>query len=305
MSAINEHSAASGTSGRAAGLAYLALGPWGATPTDEAPPLLLLPGLLDDRITLQRLARALARGPVLPGSAARPARPAQEGLKGRRLLLVEPLGAGQSEVPEDLATYAWPAQVARLRALLAALGLPLVDAVGLSLGGMWLQHALAAGLGVRRVVLCATAAEVDPRLACVIDSLQGQHDAGLPAELLCRSLLPFLFSPAFLARPGAVPTLLALMPERLQRGVGLRGQLRALRSHDLGDRLRAAAAGRSVALIQGEQDFLIPAPAQARLQQAVFGAGGATRRLAGAGHCLWFEEPAAFAAAILESLEGG
>ena len=89
------------------------------------------------------------------------------------------------------------------------------------------------------------------------------------------------------------------------RGVGLRGQLRALRSHDLGDRLRAAAAGRSVALIQGEQDFLIPAPAQARLQQAVFGAGGATRRLAGAGHCLWFEEPAAFAAAILESLEGG
>lgn len=276
--------AASVPSGKAAGLAYHRLGRWQERPT-EAPPLLLLPGLMDDSSSLRRLSRALAQ--------ARP------------VLVVDPLGAGGSDAPLSPSAYDWSAQVERLRALLAALALPLVDAVGLSLGGMWLQQALVAGVAVRRVVLCATAADVDQRLACVIESLQGQHEAGLPTEVLCRSLLPLLFSPVFLARPAAVPTLLALMLSRPLPEAGLRGQLRALRAHDCAGALSGVALGRQMALIHGAQDFLIPAPAQRRLERALFGGDGAGRaQVLDSGHCLWFEEPALFAAAILAGLHG-
>lgn len=262
--------------GHHAGLAYKLLTPSSA----PAAPLLVLTGLMGDSRRLRRLARDLG--------AARP------------LCFVDPIGGGDSDAPADPAEYAWAAQVDRLVALLDHLGLRDVEALGLSLGGMWAQqlHLRAPGR-LRRLVCAASCGRAEPRLRAMIANLRAQLDAGVPPLDLARCLMVLLFSPPFLERAGAVPLIEGMLSEQPAPRPGLLGQLGAIVAHDAVGRL----AGLPARVIGGELDWLMPPGEQARLARELGAA--APLLLPGAGHCLWIEQPEAFARAVLESLGDG
>ncbi|MCS6914542.1 MAG: alpha/beta hydrolase [Myxococcales bacterium] len=257
-------------SGRLFGLAYRWHGP-------EGEPLLVLAGLLGDSRRLRRLGRDLStQGPVL---------------------LVDPLGGGDSEVPHDPAAYRWDAQVDRLERLLDALGLGAVDVLGLSLGGMWAQQLhLRAPHRLRRAVLAASCVHATPRLRALLSNLRAQVQAGLPPLELARWLIGLLFSPPFLDRPGAVALLESMLLDTEAPPAGLLGQIDAILAHDARGRL----GGLRARVIGGALDWLLPPGDQMRLQQEVGGAP--IHLLPESGHCLWIEQPAAFAAAVAEAL---
>jgi pimeloyl-ACP methyl ester carboxylesterase len=266
--------------GRAAGLHYMTYSGvvGGAGDPGGAPPLLILPGLLSDGRQLKRLVRGLQR-------------PA---------LVVDPLGSGQSELPAQQADYGLPQQAERLLALLDALGLPQVDVAGISMGGMWAQHALLrAPTRFRRALLVGTAASVEPRLRSVLLGLQAQWRAGVSMLDLWRTLQVLFFSAEFLDRPGIIPMLenLATMEEKPAAAVD--GQLQALLAHDLSAELRRV---RQVCLVfAGGEDFVMPRGTQERLCAAL--GYGPPVLAAGAGHAIWIEQPEVLCQALARALE--
>lgn len=249
-------------------------------PGSTAPPVVLLPGLLSDGRQVRRVALGL----------------------GRTVLTVDPLGAGDSDAPTEAAAYALPELGRRLGVLLDGLGVRGADLVGLSMGGMWAQHALLLDreheLGrFRAAVLVASAAEVSPRLRSVLLGLRAFHRAGVPWLDIFRTLQLLFFAPEFLDRPSVVP-MLDLLADKAQRPAHVvEGQVTALLGHDLGERLRGLPVRRVLA---GDQDLLTPPHTQRRLGEAL---GGLVPELvAGGGHALWIERPDALCAALRAAL---
>ena len=242
-----------------------------------APPMVLLPGLLGDGRQFRRLLRGL----------------------GRSAVVVDPLGSGQSEVPTAEADYALPLQAERLLTLLDALELPVVDVAGLSMGGMWAQHALLqAPQRFRRVALVGTAARIEPRLRSVLLGLQSQCRLGVSQLDLWRTLQILFFSPEFLDRPSVIPMLENLATMELKPPHAVAGQLQALLGHDLAAELHRITQVRLV--LAGAEDFVMPRGTQERLVAAL---GYGTPRLCpGAGHALWIEQPDALCQEITAAL---
>lgn len=250
--------------------------PPGSQDTEETP-LILLPGLLSDGRQLLRLAKLLPR----------------------RLCIVDPLGAGQSEVRTDEADYRLDAQSDRLEELLSALNFPAVDLAGFSMGGMWAQHTLLRHpQRVRRVGLVATTAATDPRLRSIVLGLLAQHQAGVSGLNLFRTLLIMFFSADFLDHPSIIPMLEALWGEQQHAQAATTGQLAALLAHDL--RQQLPHSDKVTTVIAGSEDFLMPPKAQQRL--ATLCGLAAPVLLQGAGHALWVERPDELASALLHAL---
>lgn len=245
---------------------------------DAAPPLVVLPGLPGGKSGGMRLLRRLAAE--------------------RTVLCVEPLGSGGAEVPPPGPSYAWPAQVERLLAVLAGRGLTEVDVLGWSLGGVWAQHALlAAPRRFRRAVLAVTTAKLRARELATIEHLQAICAARWPGDRVTRGLLPLLFAPDFLHRPGAMALLAAHFEQSTLDHDGWAGQLAALAEHDLEGELAAATAIRRV--IVAELDWVFPPSEGERLARF---AGAPVERLAGAGHAVWVERDEALARLTLAAL---
>lgn len=231
-----------------------------------APPLLLLPGLLGDGRQFRRLLREL----------------------GRPAVVVDPLGSGRSELPAHEEEYALPLQARRLLALLDALELPVVDVAGLSMGGMWAQHALLqAPQRFRRAALVGTAARIEPRLRSLLLGLQAQWRAGVSLLDLWRTLQVMFFSAEFLDRPGVLPMLENLVTLEPPPGQAVLGQLQAMLAHDVhADLHRVLQVG---LVLAGAEDFVMPPGTQQRLVGAL---GYGAARLCPGGHSLWIEQPA-------------
>ena len=203
-------------------------------------------------------------------------------------MVVDPLGSGQSELPAAVADYALPQQAERLLRLLDALELPVVDLVGISMGGMWAQHAiLQAPQRFRRVALVGTAARIEPRLRSVLLGLQAQCRLGVAQLDLWRTLQILFFSAEFLDRPSVIPMLENLATLEPKPAHAIAGQLQALLDHDLASELHRIT---QVSLVlAGAEDFVMPRGTQERLVAAL---GYGTPRLCPrAGHALWIEQP--------------
>jgi pimeloyl-ACP methyl ester carboxylesterase len=250
-----------------------------------ARPLVLLPGLLSDGRQLRRVARGL----------------------GRPVLTVDPLGVGGSEAPEEVAAYALPELARRLLELLDALGVQGADLVGLSMGGMWAQHALLldrpAGRERRRerfraAVLVASAAEISPRLRSVLSILLSFHSAGVSWQDIFRTLQLLFFAPEFLDRPSVIPMLDLLAGEARPRPHVIEGQVAALLGHDPGERLAGLPVRQVLA---GEQDLLMPPHVQRQLAARL---GEHPPVFIPGGHALWIERPDALSAALSAALAG-
>lgn len=248
-----------------------------------APPLVLLPGLLSDGRQLRRVARGLPR-PVV---------------------VVDPLGVGGSDAPHAPADYALPELAARLLVLLDGLGLRRVDLAGLSMGGMWAQHALVRARAsepgrFRAAALVASAADVSPRLRSVLAGLLSFHRAAVPWRDIFRTLQLLLFAPEFLDRPSVVPMLDLLAGEVQRPPHVIEGQAAALLGHDLHGQLAGLPVRRVLA---GDQDLLMPPHTQRRLGAALGGLEPVF--LPGGGHALWIERADALSAALADALSAG
>jgi pimeloyl-ACP methyl ester carboxylesterase len=247
-----------------------------------APPVVLLPGLLSDGRQLRRVARGLPRDVVV----------------------VDPLGVGGSDAPQAAADYALPELAARLLALLDGIGLHRADLVGLSMGGMWAQHALVRARAsartrdrFRAAVLVASAADVSPRLRSVLAGLLAFHRADVAWRDIFRTLQLLLFAPEFLDRPSVVPMLDLLAGEVQRPPHVIEGQAAALLGHDLHDQLPGLPVRRVLA---GDQDLLMPPHTQRRLGAALGGLEPAF--LLGGGHALWIERPVELSTALADAL---
>lgn len=256
-----------------------------AGPGDPSRPIVLLPGLLSDGRQLRRVARGL----------------------GRPVLTVDPLGVGGSDAPEEVAAYALPELARRLLELLDALGVQGADLVGLSMGGMWAQHALLLereeGRERRRerfraAVLVASAAEITPRLRSVLSTLLSFHRAGVSWQDIFRTLQLLFFAPEFLDRPSVIPMLDLLAGEARPRPHVIEGQVAALLGHDPGERLRGLPV---LQVLAGEQDLLMPPHVQRQLAARL---GEHPPVFIPGGHALWIERPDALCEALTAALAG-
>jgi pimeloyl-ACP methyl ester carboxylesterase len=271
-----------GPKGTAAGLYYETLF-WS---DDGTPPIVLLPGLLSDGRQVRRLLRELRR----------------------KAVVLDPLGAGHSDAPPEPAEYLLPALVPRLHALLDTLAIHRADLVGLSMGGMWAQHALAADAKgrFRSAVLVATCGHISARLRSILLGLRALWLHDLPRLDSWRILQALLFSPEFLERPSTVPLLELLASEPKTARPAALFQLAALLDFNARDELQPARAElgqrRIVrAVVGAEHDMLMPPIAQRALQQSI-GDDVAVHILPGAGHAAWIEQPAALANILRASL---
>ena len=245
-------------------------------------PVVILPGLLSDGRQLRRLLRKLQR----------------------KAVVIDPLGNGRSDAPSAAAEYLLPALVPRLSLLLDAIGVKKADLIGLSMGGLWAQHALlceqrqaqasAKAARWRSAVLVGTCAHISPRLRSLLLGLRSLFTHELPKLDAWRIFQPLLFSPAFLERPSTVPILEFLATETKTPKEAALGQLDSLLAHDLGGRLGELHGVRGV--LGGELDILMPPLAQKALAEAIRGVP--VEILRGAGHAAWLEEPEVLARAL-------
>ena len=174
------------------------------------------------------------------------------------------------------------------------LELPVVDVAGLSMGGMWAQHALIDDAESRRFrcsLLIGSGAHITPRMRSVMLGLRSMWQHDIPRIDSWRIFQALLFSAEFLDRPSTIPLLELLANDsRTSRQAAL-CQLDAVLAHDPGEGLAMIHGVRCV--LGGQLDVLMPPSTQSELAHAL---GGVPMEiLPGAGHAVWLEQPTALA----------
>ncbi len=257
-------------------------------------------GLVVTTIPGPRMGRPLLVLPGLPGGKAGGMRLLQRLAAEREVLCIEPLGCGGGDVPPPGPSYAWPAQVERLLAGLDACGAREVDVLAWSLGGVWAQHALlAAPSRFCRAVLAVTGPRLRARERAWASHLKALFATTLKSDQIAQGMIPLLFAPEFLHRPGAMAVLTAHLEQATFASDGWIGQLDALAEHGLERELAAATA--ICRVIVAEHDWLFPPSEGERLARF---AGAPVERLLGAGHAVWVERDEALAHSTLAALAG-
>ena len=245
----------------------------GAAP--QALPLVVLPGLMGGAELITRLLGELSAD--------------------RTVHCVDPLGSGESEAPDEDAAFEWSSQVERLLAVLDANGVVQADVLGLSMGGIWAQHALLrVPRRFRRAILCGTSARLSVRERAIVSALLFAVRSETPSDVLVRLVATQLFSPAYLHRPGAMGLVEAMLESIWPARPSLERQLGSLLAHSLDRELEAIAI--PVRVLVGEHDWLMPPRAAERLAQRI--PGSQLRVVPACGHAMSTESPEAIVAMV-------
>jgi pimeloyl-ACP methyl ester carboxylesterase len=168
------------------------------------------------------------------------------------------------------------------------------------MGGMIAQElALAHPERVRSLALVSSAARLDERGRAIIEAW-GDLPRQLDAVTATRLILPWLYTSAFYARPGAVEQVIAQVVANPYppSAAGIHHQSRAVSAFDASDRVGAICCPTLV--LTGREDILLPVSYAEELARGVRGAELLV--LQGTGHGLLIESPAAVAAAVLDFL---
>lgn len=214
-----------------------------------------------------------------------------------RVIAPDNRGTGGSEKrdePVEIGTLADDAA-----ALLAALGIESAHVYGVSMGGMIAQElALAYPTLVDRLVLYGTFAR--PRSAVMDPWLNfvAQATERLDATAATLAWLPWLYTPAFLARPEQVEAALAWQEPYPAPAHGIAAQTEAVRHHDTLERLCRIAA-RTLVLV-GADDIVTPVYYSQELAERIPGAR--LQVLERGGHSAIWEDPETGAEALLAFL---
>src|SRR5262249_28165665 len=152
---------------------------------------------------------------------------------------------------------------------------------------------------VRSLTLISSCARCDERNKEIIESW-GELPTKVDPPTMCRLLMPWLYTSAFYARPGAVANLTAQLlntpyPPTVH---GMFNQSRAISAFDSSGRLSAIRCPTLV--LVGREDILIPVSFSEELARGIPGARLVV--LEKTGHGPLVETPAAVAQALLDFL---
>jgi 3-oxoadipate enol-lactonase len=245
--------------------------------TGSGEPLLLINGLGGT---------ALSWEPLLPALAAR-----------FRVITSDNRGVGRSAAPPGPYTTRQMADDAAV--LPRHLGVERAHVVGSSMGGMIAQELV---LGyptlVNRLVLYATFARprrtiIDPWLTFVT-----QMEERLDPTAVALAWLPWLYTPAFLARPEQVEAALAWQEPYPAPAHGIAAQAEAAREHDTLDRLPLIAS--LTLVLVGAEDVVTPVYYARELAERIPGAR--LQVLERGGHSAIWEYPQTGAEALIAFL---
>jgi 3-oxoadipate enol-lactonase len=226
-------------------------------------------------------------GTVVPALAAK-----------HRVISFDNRGVGQSSGADSAVSVRQMA--ADTAALLDALELGSVHVAGHSMGGLIAQElALAHPQKIRSLMLLSTCAQVDERGKAIIESW-GDLPRLVDPMTATRLILPWLYTNAFYARPGAIEQIIDLVlanpfPPTL---AAMYGQSRAISVCSTTDRLSDLNCPTQV--LVGREDILIPVAFSERLANGIREAELVI--LEKTGHGLLIESPDAVANAMLEFL---
>lgn len=215
-----------------------------------------------------------------------------------QVLVFDPRGSGQSETPE--APYTMAQLADDLAGLLDALGWPSAHVLGFSMGGnVALTFALQFPARVRKLVLGATYAVMNPQVRLFLDAVLEVYAHGATPRQMFQLIAPWLFSTAFLTRPEAATLLQFAEDEPYPQPLyAWRNQYAAQRAFDLVAQLPQLAVP-TLILAGGHDRLAHPEDAQLlarHLPQAEL------VLLPEAGHLLNYEQPVQFHAAVLRFL---
>jgi pimeloyl-ACP methyl ester carboxylesterase len=241
-------------------------------------PLLLIPGFACDHMTWLSM---------VPALSAR-----------FRVVMLDNRGVGQSSGADSVIGIRQMADDAA--ALMDAIGLSKVHVAGHSMGGMIAQAlALACPRRIQSLTLLSSSAKLDERGKAIIESW-GDLPKQVGVATASQLILPWIYTSAFYARPGAIDGLIELIlanPYAPSTEVVYR-QSRAISQWDNSDRLGRLDC--PTLILVGEEDILLPVSYSERLAQGI---GGAELRvLPQTGHGLLLESPEAVASAMLDFL---
>jgi pimeloyl-ACP methyl ester carboxylesterase len=215
-----------------------------------------------------------------------------------RTVVFDNRGVGQTSSSDTVTSIRQMAEDAA--GLLDVLGLIPVHVAGHSMGGLIAQElALAHPERVQALMVLSSCARVDARGKAIIESwgdLPRQVDATTGARLI----LPWIYTNAFYAKPGAVAQVIEQIvtnpfPPRVQ---GIYSQSRAISACDTMDRLGAIDCPTLV--LVGSEDILFPVAFAEQLARGIRGAELVV--LEKTGHGLLVESPQAVATAMLAFL---
>lgn len=216
---------------------------------------------------------------------------------GRPLLAVSPTGPASGADP-NRPVPSWPRLVAWLIASLDERGFEQVDMLGWSHGGAWVLQTLACHPDrVRRAVLAVSCARFRARERGLLELLRALLLSPIDDARLHAGLLPMLFSPDFLHRPGAFALLQAHLGQLSTSRAEWAAQLDCLINHDV--RAILPKMGMVHTVIAGTKDWLFPASESRLLADAL---PNARLELLDSGHGVWFEAEQEFVELIHRAL---
>ena len=245
----------------------------------SGPPLLLVAGLASDLLGWTPVRNALA--------------------KRCRLILIDNRGAGRTR-PQDA-----PMSIADMAddcmALLRHLGIAKAHVLGHSMGGFAAQQcALRYPDMVDRLILAASSAANSKRNDAMFADWAAQFANGADLKLWIRNFFYWIFTSRFFENEQlfAAALELALAYPYPQSPRDFANQVRAIAAYDAPGDLAAIRARTLV--MAGREDLLFPLAESEhfakRLPNATFSV------IDNAAHSIWIEQPAAFAACVLEFL---
>lgn len=247
--------------------------------TGNGDPLLLVAGFGCDHLIWARIAQTLAQQ--------------------YRVVVFDHRGIGRSMGPVEGLSLRTLAEDAA--GLLRAIGIGAAHVAGHSMGGMVAQEiAIAEPTMVSSLMLFSSCASLDARGRAIIESW-GHLPQRVDPEAAARLVLPWLYTNAFFATPGAVDDLVSLMlanpyPPSAQ---AILAQSRAIQAADMTERLAQIAAPTLV--LVGREDILTPVDYSEQLVSAIRSAE--LEVLDGTGHGLLVESPDLVASAMRVFLE--
>lgn len=212
-----------------------------------------------------------------------------------RVIVFDNRGTGRTAASEG------PANIAQMAAdaagLVDALGMDRVHVAGHSMGGMIAQElALSHPERVTSLMLLSTAARLDVRGKAIIESW-GELPRQLDPVAGTRLVMPWVYTEAFFARPGAVEQVINAIVSNPHppSASGVYAQSRAIGQWHSTSRL--AEIAHPTLVLAGGEDMLLPVPFSDQLARGIRGAELVV--LEQTGHGMLIESPAAVAEALL------
>jgi pimeloyl-ACP methyl ester carboxylesterase len=210
-----------------------------------------------------------------------------------RVLAVDLRGSGLS--PGTVEAFSIEDLARDVESMLDEAGISSAHVIGFSMGGVVAQAlAVASPHRIKRLVLAATFAIVNPQARLFLEAIGSVYRDGISARQLYELVLPWLFSVAFLSDPRATPYL--IYPDdpgdEQSREDWLR-LLDALLAFD--GRAHLAEICMPTLIISGDEDCLAP---RAGAEELAKGIQGSVLKIVAGGHLMNVESPDEFIAQI-------